>query len=334
MTRGRLLGALRVLAALAFLPAAAWASLAVWFDAPLATLPRAGLAGACGVAVFALLFAVRPLVGALLAATLPVIFVSIWWVTIPASNDRDWTPDVARSPRAEIEGEQLVLYNVRNFDYRSETDFDERWETRHYDLSKLEGVDLYLVYWGPTVIAHTIASWNFADAVPLAISIETRKERGESYSAVLGFFRQFELYYVVADERDVIQVRSNHRGEQVFLYPLRVPPDRARAILLEYLAEINALAEQAHWYNALTHNCTTEIRLHAQAVSPRNPWNWRMLANGFLDELAYQRGAVDTSLPFAELRARSDVTERAKAAAGSADFSRRIREGLPGGSRP
>jgi hypothetical protein len=179
-------------------------------------------------------------------------------------------------------------------------------------------------------IAHTIVSWDFDDGQHLAISIETRKEVGEAYSAVLGFFRQFELYYVVSDERDVVGIRTNHRGEDAYLYRLRTPVETARSVLLDYIEEINRIAETPEWYNAATHNCTTAIRQHVQHVSAARPWDWRILLNGRIDQLGYERGSIDTSLPFEELRRKSDVTERAKAAGNSADFSQKIREGLPG----
>jgi hypothetical protein len=188
---------------------------------------------------------------------------------------------------------------------------------------------MFLSSWGAPAIAHTISSWEFADGRHLAISIETRKEKGEEYSALLGFFRQFELYYVVADERDVIGVRTGPRGEDVHLYRLRGSPALARALLLDYLREVNQLARRPMWYNALTHNCTTQIRHHVQQITPGNPFDWRILANGYLDELGYRRGQINTSMPFAELRSRSDITARAAAAGDRADFSRLVREGLP-----
>jgi hypothetical protein len=189
---------------------------------------------------------------------------------------------------------------------------------------------MFLSYWGSPMIAHTIASWEFSDGRHLAISIETRKEVGESYSAILGFFRQFELYYVVAEERDVIGVRTNHRGEEVYLYRLQASVPTARAVLVEYLETVNRLATSPVWYNALTHNCTTMIRRHAQQVAPRNPFNWKILVNGYIDELGYERGTIDTRLPFEELKRRSDITQKARAAGDAPDFSARIREGLPG----
>jgi hypothetical protein len=308
----------------------AWACAAVWFDGP-ASRPLAGsLAAGYALVAVAIAARMRPL--RLAAALYALLFFGVvaWWLSIAPSNDRVWEPSVARPARAQIEGDLVIIENVRDFDYRSETDFTERWETRSYDLSKLRGFDMFLSYWGSPWIAHTIASWEFEDGQHLAVSIETRKEVGEFYSAVRGFFRQFELYYVVADERDVARLRTNYRGEEVYLYRLTTPVPVARALLLDYLNEINELAENPRWYNALFYNCTTGIRRHAQHVGGNNPLNWRILVNGKLDEMGYMRGTIDTSLPFAELRRLSNIVQRARAADQDPEFSERIREGLPG----
>jgi hypothetical protein len=310
---------------------AAWACAALWIDGPASRPLAAGLAVAyvgLAAAAFAML---RPLRRAVLAYAVLFTVVLGGWLSIPASNDREWQADVARLPTATFDGDLVTIRNVRNFDYESELDYTPRWEERTYDLSKITGADLFLSYWGSPLIAHTIMSWAFEDGQHLAISIETRKEVGEEYSAILGFFRQFELYYVVADERDVVRLRTNYRGEQVRLYHLQnATPEVARAVLERYLAEINRLASTARWYNAATHNCTTAIRYHIKQVAPNNPWDWRILVNGLVDQMAYERGAVDTRLPFEELRERSDIGERARAADDAPDFSARIREGLPG----
>jgi len=316
-----------------FLATGAWSMAALWFDGPASR----GLAGLLAV-VFALaalliLIRLRPFWSAVVAYGLLFGAVLVWWLSLSPSNDRDWQPDVARPPKATIEGDLLTIENVRNFEYRSETDFDEHWETRTYDLSKLRGADMFFSFWGSPLIAHTIASWEFEDGPPLAISIETRKEIGESYSATLGFFRHFELYYVVSDERDVVALRTNHRGEEVYLYRLMTPIPTARAVLLDYVRAINKLAASPRWYNAFSHNCTTQIRRHVQHVAPQNPFSWKILMNGYLPELGYERGTIDTSLPFEELRRESNITERAKAVAGDPSFSDRIREGLPGERR-
>jgi hypothetical protein len=309
--------------------AAAWCALALWFDGP-ASRPAAGaLAAAVPAACLALLVRMRPYRRAAGVALALCALILTWWLQIPPRNDRDWLPDVARPAAAQFDGSRVRIENVRNFEYRSDTDFDERWETRELDLEAVRGVDLFLSFWGPTAIAHTIMSWEFGDGSHLAISIETRKERGESYSAVRGFFRQYELYYVVADERDVVRVRTGPRGERMRLYRLRIQPEIARALLRDYLREVDELARHPKWYNALTHNCTTTIRHHVRRVATPNPWSWQVLANGHADEFLYRNGSIDTSLPFDELVRRSDITEAARAAQADPDFSRRIREGLP-----
>ena len=310
--------------------AIAWGTAALWFDGPSSPWLAAMVSALFGLGCLALLVLVRPLLKGAAVATVPIAAVVVWWLSIAPSNDRDWLPEVARLPSVEFNGSLVTIQNLRNFEYKSsDTDFVERWDTRTYDLDKVVGLDLYLSYWGPTLYAHTIASWQFSEGPPLAISIETRKEKGEEYSALLGFFRHYELYYVVADERDVIAVRTNYRGEQVYLYRLRMPRQEARALLVSYLEEINRLVHHPKWYNALSTNCTTVIRHHVRAVAGDWPFDWRVLANGHLDELGYERGSVNTRVPFAELRRLSNITEKAKAADQDPDFSARIREGLP-----
>jgi hypothetical protein len=312
-----------------FLMSFAWACAALFFDGPLS----GWIATAFALAAVAAVGWVRPFSKSLSAYSVPFLAVVFWWFSIEPSNEREWLPDVARLPSAEIDGDHLTIRNIRNFTYRSEFDYDENWEERTYDLSKLEGVDIFLVYWGSPWIAHTIMSWVFEDGPPLAISIETRKEIGEEYSAVRGFFRQFEIYYVVSDELDVVRLRTNYRGEDVYLYRLMISPELARDVLLDYLEEINQLAVKPRWYNAFRYNCTTAIRHHVQNVAPGNPFDWRILLNGRIDELGYERGNIDTSLPFDELKQISEITERAKAIEKDSDFSRGIRDGLPGYGR-
>lgn len=307
--------------ALAFV---AWASLALSLDG-------AGrwLAAVYVLASLALLVFVRPRARGRLACAALSAVVLVWWLSIEPRNDRSWLPDVSELPTMRVEGERLTVANLRNFEYRSEADFTPRWEQRTYDLGQITGVDLVVCDWGEAWIVHTILSWEFEGGEHLAVSIETRKEVGEAYSAVRGFFRQFELYYVVGDERDLIGVRTDYRGEHVRLYRLKVTPENARALLLDYAQRVNELAEEPAWYNALTHNCTTSIRLHAVDLGIEQPWNWRVLVNGYGEELLYMRAQVNTTLPFGELRARSDLTVVARASAAAPDFSTRIRAELP-----
>jgi len=253
-----------------------------------------------------------------------------WWLTLAPSNDRDWQRDVAVLATAEIRGNQVTVRNIRNCDYRSESDFEVRHYDRTFDLDQLRTADLFMVYWGSPAIAHTMVSFGFADGEQLCFSIETRKEVGETYSAVKGLFRQFELVYVVADERDVVRLRTNYRqGEEVYLYRLNVPPARVREFFLDYLQRIIRLRDQPLWYSAVTQNCTTSIRTQ-RATTDRAPWDWRMLINGRGDELLFEQGKISTNLPLAELKARGHINTRARAADTAVDFSQRIRQGVPG----
>ncbi|MEC5384914.1 DUF4105 domain-containing protein [Uliginosibacterium sp. H3] len=309
------------------LPSTLWACAALWYDSPLPLL-----AAAYALVVPALLVFVRPFRRGVLAVLLLFAVVLVWWLSLKPSNDRDWLEDVSRLPRAHVAGKVLTIDNVRDFHYRGpgDTDYEARWETRRYDMDKIVGMDLFLSDWDAPPIVHTIMSWRFADGPPLAISVETRKEKGEVYSAIGGFFRQFELYYVVADERDVIGVRAAHRGEHVSLYPLRADPASARRLLDGYIAKINALNDKPRWYNAFTTNCTTVIfGIVREVFGVSVLGDWRIYANSHLPELLYEKGSINTSLPRDELVRLSNVTQRAIEADGKANFSEHIRVGLP-----
>jgi hypothetical protein len=306
-----------------------WMALAVYFSPLEPPWMRTALAALIPVGAVLALILVRPLRRACATILAAFVVVLAAWRAIPPSHDRDWQPDVATLPFADIHGDRVVVHNVRNAEYRTETDYTARLEKRELDLSRLRSLDLFLIYWGSPAIAHTIMSWGFDDDQYLAISIETRKEKGEAYSALRGFFRQYELIYVVADERDVVRLRTNYRGEDVYVYRLDAPPEGARRLLLGYLDAVNRLHDRPQWYNALTHNCTTTIQHLARPYQRRSWWSWKLFLNGYLDELAYDIGALDRSLPFDVLKTRSHVNDRAKAADGDRRFSLRIREGLP-----
>lgn len=253
------------------------------------------------------------------------------WVSATPSNDRDWQTDVAVLPYATFDGERVTVHNIRNFDYRSETDFTPAYYDRTFDLRRLDRVDLVAVYWMGPAIAHLFLSFGFGDE-HLAISIEARKDKTKPYATLPGFFRQYELVYVVADERDVIRLRTNYRAdppEDVYLYRLAAPIENGRRIFLEYLRDINALREHPRFYNTLTTNCTTMILANA-AVNPGHlPYSWKVLLSGYAPEYVYEQGRLDQSLPFAALRERSHINAAARAADQAPDFSQRIRAGIP-----
>jgi hypothetical protein len=309
----------------------AWAAGAIYYsDLPGSRL-RAALA-LVFVAATALAFLLLPrrrrtLAGFLVAFALLVV----WWLRIPASNDRDWQPDVAVTPWATVDGDLVTIHGVRYLDYRTETDFVPRWEDRTYDLRKLDSADLIAVYWAGKPIAHIMLSFGFEGKDYLAISIETRKERGESYSTIAGFFKQYELVYIVADERDLIRVRTNYRQpqEDVYVYRMRTPRANVRRVFLDYLKTMNELHERPSFYNTLTTNCTTGVLLHTRVNPETPPLSWKILLSGYVPDYAYELGRIDTTRPFPELERMSKVNERAHAADKDPAFSQRIREGLP-----
>jgi len=317
-------------ASLAALVCATWAFGALYFDLP--TL------GAWAAILFVLvvlatvLFVRRPLLKLAIVFGVFVVVV-LWWFTLRPSNDRPWQPDVAETAWAEINGDVVTIHNVRNCEYRTEADFTPRWETRTVRLSQITGIDVAIDYWGSPWISHPIVSFQFADALPVCFSIETRKTTGQTYSALRGLYRQYSLIYIVADERDSIRVRTNYRrGEDVYLYHALVSQTQARERFLEYLNSINKLRDHSRWYNAVTSNCTTSIRAQ-RSVNERAPWDWRMLFNGKMDEMLYEDHVIATGgLPFAELKQRSLINKRANAADKDQDFSRLIREELPQGN--
>ncbi len=310
---------------------AAWGVLALRYFDHLAEPVRVALAAAFGVVALLLLGAMptrrwrRPATVVYLA----LFALLLWrWFAIEPSNDRDWQTEGAKVAFAEIDGDRVTVHHIRNFDYRSETDFTPSYYDRTFDLRRLDRVDLLAVYWMGPAIAHIFLSFGFAGGDHLAISIEARKEKGEGYSSLKGFFRQYELQYVVADERDVIRVRTNFRRdppEEVHLYRLVGTPETARRLFLAYLGEVNALAQRPEFYNTLTTNCTTNIWLLSRVNPAHVPFSWKILASGYVPEYLYEQGRIDTKLPFGELQRHSVINARAQAADDAADFSRRIR---------
>ena len=255
--------------------------------------------------------------------------VVVWWISIAPSHDRNWRPEVAVMPRAVIDGDRVRIIGVRNFDYRSRDDFTVRYDEREVQLSHLTALDFYVSYWSEGPVGHTFLSFIFDNAPPLSISIETRPEVGEGFDPIASLFKQFELIYVVGEERDLVGVRTNHRHETVYLYRLNTSADDARQLLLIYLARINELADRPEFYHLLTNSCTINIIRYANAAGRKGRFDIRHLLNGLIDSYLYHSGRVDTTLPYEELRRRSLINVAAQAADGAPDFSQRIRASLP-----
>ena len=309
----------------------AWTSLALWYRLPAQEFIR-GLAVSLfilfGVSTIAAIFSClrRPALVCFIVAYGAVL---VWWTAIQPGDHADWAPDVARQVTGTLDGDMLTLTNVRDFEWRSDSDFTERWTSRTYDLAKLRTLDLFMSYWAGPEMAHTIMSFGFEGGDYLAWSIEVRRFTGGEYSPIADLFKSNPLVIVAADERDVVRLRTNIRHEDVQLYRLRVPPQKARPLLLEYVADANGLAEAPRFYNSITTNCTTTIVKMMRAVGDTMPFNWRFIVNGYLPDYAYQRGALDTRIPLPELKTLVHIDKRAGVAYNSPDFSRLIRVDVP-----
>ena len=329
----RVAGALlRVLvSALVIVPLTAWSALALWFRLPAPEVLRAAAAivfAILGLAAIAALFTRRSLIGLVVfAAAFGGLLV--WWSTIKPPLDGDWAPDVARQTTGSVKGHVLMLSDVRDFDWRTDTDFTEKWSKRSYDLSKLNTLDLFLAYWGGPEMAHVIMSFGFEGGEYLAWSVEVRREKTSEFSPIADAFKSHTLVYLATTERDSVRLRSNVREEDVRLYRLNTPPDQARALLEEYVVESTALAEQPRFYNSITANCATVVFKLVRAAGSTLPFDWRLVVNGFLPGYLYEHGAVVTTMPLSELIERGRISPQAKAADQSPDFSRLIRVGVP-----
>lgn len=323
---------LRVLvSALVVAPISAWSALALWFRLPAPEVLRATAAvlfAVLGLATIAALFMRRGLI-ALIVFAIAFGGLLAWWSTIKPPLDGDWAPDVARQTTGSIKGDILTLPDVRDFDWRTDKDFAEKWSERSYDLSKLKTLDLFLAYWAGPEMAHVIMSFGFEDGEHIAWSVEVRREKGSVFSPIADAFKSHTLVYLATTERDSVRLRTNVRGEDVRLYRLNTPPGQAGALLKEYVAESTALAERPKFYNSITANCATVVFKLVRAAGSTLPLDWRLVVNGFLPSYLYDHGAVVTTMPLSELMERARVTPQARAADQSPDFSKAIRVSVP-----
>lgn len=266
----------------------------------------------------------------MLAGTL-VVLATIGVVTFlvrTPSNDRDWSLDQQRLVTAGFAGEVITVRNIRHFSYRSEHDYTPHYYDRSFTLDDVTGVDYVVEPLASVAAAHTFLSFGFRDGDRLAVSVEIRKERGEVFNPILGLVNEYEIMYVLADERDVLQLRVLHRGNPVYVYPTTATPEQARALLSDVLARVNAVAATPEFYNTVTNSCATNVAAHVNSIAPRQvPWDWRLLFPKESDAYAYELGLIDDSLPLEQARVRYAVNDAVRKYADDPDFSRLIRVG-------
>jgi hypothetical protein len=314
-----------------------WLCLALWFQEPLGWLMTRLVIG------FWIIFALSILgiyvtqhffsrYTDVLIYLLGFLFGLFWYFGLEAKQDRDWNPEVAQVLTFEQQNNQVTLHNVRNFSWHEDGSYEERWETRHFDLNQITGVNIITSYWMGPHIAHTLVSFDFANNKPLTFSIEIRKEKNEEFSTLGGFFRKYELSLVAADEKDLIYTRSNTRGEQVYIFPVYMSKQERRALFEEYLHKANDLKQHPKWYNTLTSNCTTLVFDMVQAISQRQlPTDYRLLASGYLPNYLYDLNAISHDLTIQEWYKKAHVNPRVSQynKLSSDEYSKLIRQGVP-----
>lgn len=323
---------LQLLLSLIILCAALWGGLALYYQLPLSMPWRAvGLLIWTGLTLFSVVHLWRKsLWQGLLIYGLVHAALLVWWNSLVPTNQHLWEDDVAQMTSGRIEGDQVTLFNVRNFAWHSETDYSPHWETRHYDLNKLQSVDMITSHWGMDSIAHVLVSFGFNDDQFVTFSVEIRKKKGQQFSEIAGFFKQYELSILAIDERDAVAVRPNVRGEDTYLYRIDMPADIRRQLFLSYIEQANQLIEQPRFYNTVTANCTTLVFGMMQHISGGLPLDARLLLTGYLPSYIEELDGLTDGFDLDQLRSAGRITERSKQAGNSVNYSKVIRQGVPG----
>jgi Domain of unknown function (DUF4105) len=312
--------------------AAIWGALALWYKVagarPRRTISVALWSGFSLVVLAELWQGGATIALALFAAAFGTVLT--WWLRIVPSNQRIWADELAQLASGTLDGSCVTLHNVRNFDWRSRTEYTQRWETRRYDLDQLQSVDMIMSYWTGPAIAHMLISFGFGGGDHVVFSVEIRRQKNQRFSEIGGFFKEFELIVIAADERDVIRVRTDVRGEETYLYRLQLPVAAMRSLFLSYIDEINTLVQVPRFYNTISVNCTTLVYQMMKRIVGRLPFSYRLLFSGYLPAYVYRAGGLDRRYSLKELRERGRISERARRAGGGEDFSTYIRKELPG----
>jgi hypothetical protein len=330
-TASSLRAAATVLSSLIIIFPAIWGGFALWYQITGGQFIK-GLCvvlwGAFSVAMLTALWQGRFAVG-VIAFTVALVGLLVWWTRLTPTNDHDWADDVAQITSGTVDGSRVTLHHVRNFDWRTQADYAQRWETRSYDLDHVRTVDMIMSYWSGPAIAHMLISFGFHDGAQVVFSVEVRRQRTQAFSEIGGFFKEFELSIIAADERDVVRLRTNVRGEDVYLYRLQLPQEAMRSLFLGYVGEANSLVDSPRFYNTITVNCTTLVYQMMKRIVGRLPLDYRLLFSGYLPEYVYRVGGLDRRYALEELRRRGRLSERARISDRSDSFSADIRQGIP-----
>ncbi|WAP67735.1 Lnb N-terminal periplasmic domain-containing protein [Jiella pelagia] len=316
------------LLALVALILSAWSAMALWYQAGGSSAGHLALAAAWLVALaFAASLGPRHPKLCLAATFALVVGFCAWWWSIEPRGDREWATDVEHIVTARREGRIVTLENVRDFVWSSRDDYVAQWKMEEYDLAELASVDVILSYWGIDAIAHTLVSFGFSNGRHVVFSVEIRREWNEEFSSLAGFFKSYELALIAATERDILFLRTNVRGEDVYLYPVAIPQEAMQTLFMEYAKAGNDLARQPAFYDTLTANCTTVVFDLARMIEPGLPTDWRILLSGYLPGYLRDQGVLPWNGSISELRQRAAISRKSESALPDEDYSRAVRAG-------
>lgn len=328
---------LRILLSLILLVMSIWGALALHYQEPLEPIWTRALIALWSILSLLFLFSLwrqRYLInfGYFL---LMFCMLLLWWSSIKPTHDKDWADDVMYMASGKIEGNIATVNNVRNFKWRGETAYIPKWETRSYDLNKIQSLDLLTSQWGIDAIAHVLVTFGFSDGQFLTFTVEIRKTKNQSFDSFAGFFKAYELSIIATDERDAVGVRPNIRGEDTYIYRLSMPPETLRQLFVAYIQKANELVEQPQFYNTVTANCTTIVFDMMERISGKIPFDYRVLATGYLPSYVEElNGFYAKDVPLEELTQRGWINKRSKAAMNLNNYSQQIRQGVPGWTKP
>ncbi len=256
----------------------------------------------------------------------PFLYVVHGALAVP-KLDRNWAADQKVLADINFVGNLVTIKNIRNIFYRSTEDFDVLFYDKVFKLDELQSAWFMVESFGQFGAAHTLVSFGFKDGSYISVSAEIRREEGEKFNVLKGIFRKYELVYIIADESDVIKLRTNHRKNEVRLFPIKADEKILRQVFIDMLTRAQKLATVPEFYNTITNNCTTNIVQHVRKFSDRDIpwWSLRYLLTDFSDKVVYNAGILDTHLSMHEARQYFSITEKAQLCSKQEDFSSCIR---------
>lgn len=249
--------------------------------------------------------------------------------TIKPTHEKDWNIDHAKLPHAEINGDMIKIYNIRNFKYKDETIISPDFYNKTFDLKKLSKVYYVVSHFANfNGIAHTFLSFEFDDDKYISLSIEARRtKKQKEYSLLKGFFKQYEMIYVLGDENDILKVRTNIRKERVHFYPVNATPQKVREMFLAIIKRVNKIYTEAEFYNTADNNCTNNLVNHVVEITNHKiPWSYKIFLPGYSDKLAYQMNFIPTDKSFREIKKRYLIDNEKLINSNGENYSKAVRK--------